>query len=98
MAVAEDARNHDEDAGRGEGRSYEFQVAEEIFDLRVRQPAEYRPLDDDYDAFADHRRAGGRDDDKPRKAPEGRGALEIGAAPLRPEVRDDREHRAGVQH
>ena len=96
--VLEQSRNHDQHPGRGQRRCDEFEVAEEILDLSVRHTAERSLLDDLYDGFADDCRERRRDDDQCGRFSESRCALEIGAAPLRPEIHDDGKHRAGVEH
>jgi hypothetical protein len=64
----------------------------------VRYTREQRALQQQVQRLADDRRECRRQYDQPGDAAEASAVAEVVRAPARPEIRNHREHRAGVQH
>jgi hypothetical protein len=91
-------RGQDQQPGGRESRGDELEMAEKILDLGVRHALERRLLQDLDDDLADDSSHDGRQHDTPRNGLERGNTLEVRAAPLAPEIGDDGEHGAGMQH
>ena len=98
LAAFDEAGDEDKDAGGEEGWGDEFKMAEEGFELGFGLAFEEGHLDDFFERFADDAGDEGGPDDEDGELLEGLGGGEIGALPGLPEVDDDGEHGAGVEH
>lgn len=73
-------------------------MAEEVFDFSARGAGENGFLDELHQSEADHAGEARGENHLDSELFECGGAVEIGGAPVAPEVNDHGEHRAGVEH
>jgi len=97
-AMLRDSGNEYQDARGSESRRDDFQVAEEVFDLSLGGGGEHSLLDELHQGEADDPRKTSGEDDLNGELFERGDAVEKGSAPVSPEIDDDGEHGARVEH